>query len=213
MDFDQRRVQLILSLRRMGVTDTAVMAVIESIPREIFVPASLRKHAYEDSSLPIGYQQTLSQPSVVGIMTQALHLTDRMKVLEVGTGSGYQTAILSKLARRVYTIERHQPLLKEAESRFKELHISNITAKCGDGTVGWKEQTPFDRIIVTAASSDLPPVLINQLNMGGIMVAPVGLDENSHTIMRVIRKQNGIETEDLRNVNFVPLIPAEVMVE
>ena len=211
MEFDQRRAQLILALRKIGVTDTAVMAVIEAIPREIFVPSSLRKHAYVDASLPIGYEQTLSQPSVVGIMTQALDINDRMKVLEVGTGSGYQTAILSKLARRVYTIERHQPLLTEAEARFNELQISNITTKCGDGTIGWKEQIPFDRIIVTAASSDLPPVLINQLNVGGIMVAPVGLDETTHTIMRVTRKQNGLETKDLRDVNFVPLIPAEVM--
>ena len=210
MDFDQRRVQLIMALRKIGVTDTAVMAVIESIPREIFVPPSFKKFAYEDSSLPIGYEQTLSQPSVVGIMTQALHLTDRMKVLEVGTGSGYQTAILSKLARRVYTVERHQPLLTEAEARFNELQISNITTKCGDGTIGWKEQSPFDRIIVTAASSDLPPVLINQLGIGGIMVAPIVFDENSHTIMRVIRKQSGIETQDLRDVKFVPLIPTEV---
>ena len=211
MKFDQRRAQLILALRKIGVTDAAVMAVIETIPREIFVPPSLGKHAYVDASLPIGYKQTLSQPSVVGIMTQALHLTDRMKVLEVGTGSGYQTAILSKLARRVYTIDRHQQLLTEAEARFKKLQISNITTKCGDGTIGWKEQIPFDRIIVTAASSDLPPVLINQLNVGGIMVAPVGFDENSHTIMRVTRKQNGLETEDLRDVKFVPLLPAEVM--
>jgi len=210
MNFDQRRVQLILALRRFGVTDTAVMAVIEAIPRENFVPVPFQKHAYEDVSLPIGYEQTLSQPSVVGIMTQALNLTDRMKVLEVGTGSGYQTSILSRLARRVYTIERHQALLERAEARFQELQISNITTKCGDGTIGWKEQTPFDRIIVTAASSDLPPELINQLNIGGIMVAPVGLQRNSHTIMRVTRKRNGLETEDLRDVKFVPLIPAEV---
>ena len=210
MNFDQRRVQIVMALRSIGVTDTAVMAAMESVPREKFVSPSLRQHAYEDASLPIGFEQTLSQPSVVGIMTQALYLTDRMKVLEVGTGSGYQTVILSKLARRVYTVERHKPLLADAESRFNALKISNITTKCGDGTIGWEEQIPFDRIVVTAASLDVPPILASQLTIGGIMVVPIGLDSNSQTIMRVTRKKNGLKIEDLRDVQFVPLIPAEV---
>ena len=211
MNFDHRRVQIVLALRRLGVTDTAVMAAMETIPRELFVPPSLRRHAYEDATLPIGYEQTLSQPSVVGIMTQALRLTDRMKVLEVGTGSGYQTVVLARLARRVYSVERHKPLLENAEARFQDLQINNITTKCGDGTIGWKEQIPFDRIIVTAASLDVPPVLADQLTIGGIMVVPIGLESTLQKIVRVTRTLNGLETEELRDVNFVPLIPTEVL--
>ena len=126
MNFDSRRVQLVLALRKAGITDSKVMAVMESIPRNIYLAPILVKHAYEDVALPIGFEQTLSQPGVVGIMTQALDVTDRMKVLEVGTGSGYQTVVLSKLVRRVYTIERHRELLEKAEKRFKELNISII---------------------------------------------------------------------------------------
>lgn len=212
MNFDHRRVQIVMALRSVGVTDTSVMAAIESIPRENFVPSSLRQHAYEDVTLPIGYGQTLSQPSVVGIMTQSLCLSDRMKVLEVGTGSGYQTAILSKLARRIYTIERHKALVLGAEIRFKDLKISNVTAKYGDGTVGWKEQTPFDRIVVTAASLDVPPILASQLAIGGMMVVPIGVDSQTQTILRVTRKKNGLKIEELRDVNFVPLIPSEAII-
>jgi protein-L-isoaspartate(D-aspartate) O-methyltransferase len=144
-------------------------------------------------------------------MTQALRLTDRMKVLEVGTGSGYQTAVLARLARRVYSIERHKPLLENAEARFQDLQINNITTKCGDGTIGWKEQIPFDRIIVTAASLDVPPVLADQLTIGGVMVVPIGLESTLQKIVRVTRTMNGLETEELRDVNFVPLIPTEVL--
>jgi protein-L-isoaspartate(D-aspartate) O-methyltransferase len=212
MNFDYRRAQLVMALRSIGVTDTSVMGAIESIPREIFVPSFLRQHAYEDATLPIGYEQTLSQPSVVGIMTQALCISDRMKVLEVGTGSGYQTAILAKLARRVYTIERFKPLMVDAEARFKDLKISNITTKCGDGTFGWKEQTPFDRIVVTAASLDVPPILASQLAIGGLMVVPIGVDAQSQKILKVTKKKNGLKIDDLRDVNFVPLIPSEVIV-
>ncbi len=211
MNFDHRKVQIVLALRRLGVTDTVVMAAMEAIPRELFVPPSLRRHAYQDATLPIGYEQTLSQPSVVGIMTQALRLTDRMKVLEVGTGSGYQTVVLARLARRVYSVERHKPLLENAEARFQDLQINNITTKCGDGTIGWKEQIPFDRIIVTAASLDVPPVLADQLTIGGVMVVPIGLESTLQKIVRVTRTMNGLETEELRDVNFVPLIPTEVL--
>ena len=210
MNFDSRRVQLVLALRKAGITDSKVMAVMESIPRNIFLSPILVKHAYEDVALPIGFEQTLSQPGVVGIMTQALAVTDRMKVLEVGTGSGYQTVVLSKLARRVYTIERHRELLKKAEKRFKELKISNITSKYGDGTFGWKAQKPFDRIMVTAASLDIPPILADQLSLGGIMVVPIGQTSDLQSILKVERTEDGFETEEIREVSFVPLIPAEV---
>ena len=210
MNFDSRRVQLVLALRKAGITDSKVMAVMESIPRNIFLAPILVKHAYEDVALPIGFEQTLSQPGVVGIMTQALDVTDRMKVLEVGTGSGYQTVVLSKLVRRVYTIERHRELLEKAEKRFKELKIRNITAKYGDGTFGWKAQEPFDRIMVTAASLDIPPILADQLSIGGIMVVPIGQTSDLQSILKVKRTEDGFETEEIREVSFVPLIPAEV---
>ncbi len=211
MNFDQKKVQIVLALRRAGVTDTDVMAAMESISRDLFVPAGLKRHAYEDVTLPIGYEQTLSQLGIVGIMTQALFLTDRMKVLEVGTGSGYQTVVLAKLARRVYTIERYKPLMRVAETRFQDLRVRNVTTKCGDGTLGWEKQAPFDRIIVTAAALDVPPILSAQLSVGGIMVVPIGYDSDFQAILRVTRNESGFETEELREVNFVPLVPSEVV--
>ena len=208
MNFDHSRALLVMGLRSAGVTDRNVMVAIESVPRELFVPPVLRNHAYADVALPIGHEQTLSQPGIVGIMTQALDLTDRMKVLEVGTGSGYQTTVLARLARRVYTVERHKPLLRVADARFEELKLRNITSRCGDGTLGWEAQNPFDRIIVTAAALDVPPVLADQLTLGGVMVVPIGYDSELQTILRVVRTETGFDTEELRDVKFVPLIPA-----
>ncbi len=210
MNFDHSKALLVMGLRGAGVTDCNVMAAIESVPREIFVPPVLRHHAYANVALPIGHEQTLSQPGIVGIMTQALELTDRMKVLEVGTGSGYQTTVLARLARRVYTVERHKPLLQVAEARFKELKLRNITSKCGDGTLGWEAQNPFDRIIVTAAALDVPPVLADQLTLGGVMVVPIGCESEFQTILRVVRTETGFDTKELRDVKFVPLIPTAV---
>lgn len=198
--------RLILELRSSGVSDSAVLGVIEDIDREVFVPDPLRHNANENTPLPIGFGQTISQPLVVGLMTQALRLTNRMKVLEVGTGSGYQAAILSRLCRRVYTVERHPPLLKQAEERFRALKFTNITAKAADGTLGWPEQAPFERIMVTAAAIDIPPILVNQLAVGGIMVIPVGDDLESQRILRVTKTEDGIDTEDLGGVRFVPLV-------
>jgi protein-L-isoaspartate(D-aspartate) O-methyltransferase len=207
---DYRQARLVLGLRSAGVSDTRVMSAMEAIPREMFVPKAFHHHAYENVTLPIGHQQTLSQPGIVGVMTQALNVTDRSKVLEVGTGSGYQTSVLAKLCRRVYTVERYRPLLAVAEQRFKELKLHNITTKLGDGTLGWVEQTPFERIIVTAAALDVPPVLADQLTLGGIMVVPIGSDPSLQTILKVVRHEDGFEAEELRDVKFVPLIPAEV---
>ncbi len=209
MNQDKRRIRVVLALRKAGVADTRVLAAMEEIPRHLFVPDAFIDKAYDDVALPIGHHQTLSQPSVVGIMSEALSVGERMKVLEVGTGSGYQTAVLARLARRVYTVERHRPLMMGAEKIFSQLCLSNITTRIGDGTLGWPEQEPFSRIIVTAAAADVPPVLADQLDEGGLMVVPVGHDEQSQVIMRVRRQGSGFETEEIRQVRFVPLIPED----
>ncbi|MCC7168195.1 MAG: protein-L-isoaspartate(D-aspartate) O-methyltransferase, partial [Rhodospirillales bacterium] len=173
MSVEARKIRLLMELRRGGVVDTRVLAAIERTPRELFVPQTFQDQAYEDQALPIGRGQTISQPLVVGLMTQALEVGERMKVLEIGTGSGYQAAILARLCRRLYTIERHKPLLKEAEERFKALRLYNITAIAGDGMKGWPDQAPFERIMVTAAATEIPQALVDQLAVGGILVVPV----------------------------------------
>ncbi len=206
---ESRKIRLLMSLRRSGVTDTKVLAAIERVPREVFVPPSFLDQAYEDMALPIGMGQTISQPLVVALMTQALDVGDRHKVLEIGTGSGYQGAVLAKLCRRLYTIERHKELLDLAMRRFADLRIHNLTALCGDGTKGWPEQAPFDRIIVTAAHTGetAPPALIDQLGVGGVMVIPMGDDNRSQRVVRFRRLETGFVREDLWPVRFVPLLP------
>jgi protein-L-isoaspartate(D-aspartate) O-methyltransferase len=206
MSPDSRKIRLIMELRRSGVTDARICGVVERMPRDLFVPEAFRDQAYEDTALPIGCHQTLSAPVVVGRMTQALGLGERMKVLEVGTGSGYHAAVLSKLCRRVYTIERYRELLDEATRRFAELGITNITWKVGDGTLGWPEQAPFERIVVTAAATDVPPVLAAQLAIGGVMVVPIDDGVGDPRLLRVGRDQAGLDTEDLGPIRFVPLI-------
>ena len=207
MSLAARKIRLIMALRRSGVTDTAILAAMERIPRQDFVPDSFHDQAYEDRALPIGQGQTISQPQIVALMTQDLDVTPRHKVLEIGTGSGYQTAVLSRLARRVYTVERHQQLLREAEARFAKLQIHNITAIAGDGMKGWPAQAPFDRIIVTAAASALPEILLDQLALGGIMVLPLGPERGDQELIKLRRSEAGIETEKLCDVRFVPLLP------
>jgi protein-L-isoaspartate(D-aspartate) O-methyltransferase len=206
MSLAARKIRLIMTLRRSGITDTAVLAAIERIPREAFVPPSFLDQAYENRALPIGLGQTLSQPQVVALMTQALAVRPRHKVLEIGTGSGYQAAVLSRLARRVYSIERHRPLLREAERRFTELRLHNITTIAGDGNVGWREQAPFDRIILTAAAAALPLNLFDQLADGGIMVLPFGPDRGDQQLLRATRTADGPKLERLGDVRFVPLL-------
>lgn len=205
-----RKIRLIMKLRKCGITDTGVLAAIERVPREVFIPPQFHDQAYEDTALPIGRGQTISQPLVVASMTQELKLNDRHKVLEIGTGSGYQAAILAKLCRRVYSIERHRPLLATAEQRINELRIRNITCKAADGMKGWIEQAPFDRIIVTAAAGgdEAPPALLAQMSVGGIMVIPMGRDKASQFIYRITRtSEETYETERLMPVRFVPLLP------
>jgi len=180
-------------LRQAGVADGGVLAAMEATPRELFLTDHFKAQAYEDATLPIGYQQTLSAPAVVAKMTEALEITDRMKVLEIGTGSGYQAAVLAQLCRRLYSIERHPALLQDAEDRFQELGLVNITTQAGDGSLGWPEQAPFERIMVTAAAADVPDALLGQLAEGGIMIVPVGLDENDQYLLKLRRGSSVFE--------------------
>ena len=174
-----------MALRNRGIRDTSVLAAMERVPREIFVDQAFAAQAYADQSLPIECGQTISQPFVVAYMTEKLRIDDRMKVLEIGTGSGYQTAVLSHLCRRVYTIERYRTLLQDAELRFQQLGLSNVTAMVGDGTKGWPAQAPFDRIIVTAAAREIPRTLVEQLKPDGILVAPVDVGMGEQELVRV----------------------------
>jgi protein-L-isoaspartate(D-aspartate) O-methyltransferase len=201
-----RKIRLIMELRRAGIADTEVLSAIERIPRDAFTPESFRHQAYENLAIPIGQGQTLSQPQVVALMTQALRASRRTKVLEIGTGSGYQAAVLSRLCRRVYTIERFKELLKTAEARFLALRLHNITARHGDGWKGWREQAPFDRIIVTAAASSIPGALVDQLAEGGLMVLPVGKTSRDQALLRLTRTPDGVKEEHLTDVRFVPLV-------
>jgi protein-L-isoaspartate(D-aspartate) O-methyltransferase len=203
-----RTIRLLLDLRSAGIGDTRVLAAIERVPREAFLPPPFQHQANENVALPIGHGQTVSQPAVVARMTEALEITDRHKVLEIGTGSGYQTAVLARLARRVYTIERHRPLLAEAERRLESLRLRNVTTRAGDGSKGWPEQAPFDRIIVTCAAPFPPQPLAAQLCLGGVMVIPVGEPKRDQRVMRIRRAADGFHVEDLWTVRFVPLVAA-----
>jgi protein-L-isoaspartate(D-aspartate) O-methyltransferase len=209
---DDRRVRvadLILRLRRAGITDRRLVTAIESVPRDVFVPAESRSEAYAERALPIDCGQTISAPVLVAMMTAALEVGERDKVLEIGTGTGYQTAILARLCRRVYTIDRFRTLVAAAESRFRTLHISNITTLVGDGIKGWPEQAPFDRIMVTAAGEEVPETLVKQLRLGGIMVLPVGPADGVQKLLKVVRTESGYDSSELADVRFVPLIPGK----
>ena len=202
----ERKMQFLFALRSKGITDQRVLSAMEKIDRGLFVRGLFAERAYEDMPLPIACGQTISQPSVVGLMTQALDISPRHKVLEIGTGSGYQAAVLSYLARRVYTIERHRTLVSDAKKLFEELDLSNIIPILSDGSRGLQEQAPFDRIIVTAAAEDPPGPLLAQLKEGGIMVIPVGQSDTLQNLIRVTRTEDGYHYDDLRTVRFVPLV-------
>ena len=202
----ERKMQFLFALRSKGVTDSRVLAAMEKIDRGPFVRGLFAERAYEDMPLPIACGQTISQPSVVGLMTQALQVHPRDKVLEVGTGSGYQAAVLSQLARRVYTVDRYRRLVHEARALFDEMELTNITALLGDGSFGLPDQAPFDRILVTAAAEDPPGPLLAQLKIGGIMVVPVGQSDTVQSLIRVVRHENGFDYDELRPVRFVPLV-------
>ena len=204
-EFHTEKALLIMTLRGMGMLDPNVLSAVEAVPRELFVPRALRQHAYENVSLPIALDQTISQPYIVARMTEALQLTGRERVLEIGCGSGYQAAILTFLCRRVYSIERLKPLMVDAENRLRDLRISNISFRHGDGTKGWPEAAPFDRIILTCGSRKIPDILLQQLKIDGIMVAPEGAD-GAQQLVVITRRKTGFDRNIMMPVTFVPLI-------
>ena len=204
-DFLLHRANLIMQLRSQSITDKSILSAVEKVPREKFVPESLRQHAYENASLPIAGNQTISQPYVVARMTQELALKQSDRVLEIGTGSGYQTAILSFLARRIYTVERIRPLLVSAENQLKALKISNVLFRHADGHLGWPEAAPFEKIIVTCQIKNIPETLKAQLKDGGILVAPVG-EAGKEILLKVTRNGDQFKMEELMAVRFVPMV-------
>ena len=206
MDSAERQMQFLFRLRSRGVTNSRVLHAMETIPREAFLDGLFRDRAYEDVALPIPSGQTISAPSVVGLMTQALDVTPRCKVLEIGTGSGYQAAILSRLARRIYTVERHKPLARVASQRLDELGLTNTVVLHVDGTIGLPDQAPFDRIMVTAAAEDVPAPLLAQLREGGALVMPVGHSDQVQTLIKVMKTADGLEYKEFQDVRFVPLV-------
>jgi protein-L-isoaspartate(D-aspartate) O-methyltransferase len=203
---EERLARLVLSLREQGVTDPATLEAIEATPRDLFTEDLFKDRSWEDQALPIACGQTISQPFIVGLMTQALTIEPRSRVLEIGTGSGYQTAILSRMARLVYTVERYRTLMREAENRFRRLGLSNIITRFGDGGEGWPEQAPFDRIIVTAAAPGEPKKLLTQLKPNGVLVAPVGRGSVQQLKRYSGDGQGGHRIETLCEVRFVPLL-------
>ncbi|HEY1719639.1 MAG TPA: protein-L-isoaspartate(D-aspartate) O-methyltransferase [Magnetospirillaceae bacterium] len=205
-----RKIRLLMELRREGITDTRVLSAIERVPREQFIPDTFQDRAYDNAALPIGHGQTISQPLVVATMTQALEIGPRMRVLEVGTGCGYQTAVLCGLARRVYTIELVKELQAEAEKRLLAIRVTNFTAITGDGAKGWPDQAPFDRIIVTAAPKRVPHMLIDQLADDGIMVIPIGEALDDQWLECITKREGRVERKRMMPVRFVPLISAAV---
>lgn len=203
---ETRLARLVLALRSQGVTDPLVLSAIEKTPRDLFTPELFRDRSFEDSALPIACGQTISQPFIVGLMTQALTLEPRARVLEIGTGSGYQTAILSRLARLVYTVERYRTLMRDAEARFGVLGLTNVITRFGDGGEGWQDQAPFDRILVTAAASDEPTRLLAQLKPSGVLVAPVGRGPVQRLLRYAGDGKGGFTQEQLGEVRFVPML-------
>ena len=198
--------QFLFSLRSRGVTNKRVLNAMEHVDRRKYIRGTFEERAYEDTPLPIACGQTISQPSIVALMTEALDVQPRDKVLEIGTGSGYQAAILSQLARRVYTVDRHNQLVRAARALFEVEDITNITVFSADGSYGLPEQAPFDKILLTAASEDPPGPLLEQLRIGGIMVLPVGQSDKVQTLVKILKTEDGLTYHELRSVRFVPLL-------
>jgi protein-L-isoaspartate(D-aspartate) O-methyltransferase len=202
----ERKMQFLFSLRSRGVTNKRVLNAMERVDRGKYIRGIFEHRAYENTPLPIACGQTISQPSIVALMTEALDVQPRDKVLEIGTGSGYQAAILSQLARRVYTVDRHSRLVDEARAVFDAEDFTNIIALIADGSRGLPDQAPFDRIILTAASEDPPGPLLAQLRVGGVMVLPVGQSDTVQTLVKVVKTKDGLDYHELRSVRFVPLL-------
>lgn len=206
MTSQRTRDRLLQRLREEGIHDERVLEAIGNVPRHMFVDEALSSRAYEDTALPIGHGQTISQPYIVALMTQALIAGKRLKkVLEVGTGSGYQTAVLASLVDEVYSVERLEPLMKQARRRLREIGCRNIHIKLSDGSWGWKDHAPYDGIIVTAAPAEVPPALLEQLAPGGRLVIPVG-GSSMQQLLLVQHTDKGLTQERLEHVNFVPLV-------
>ncbi|NJN51021.1 MAG: protein-L-isoaspartate(D-aspartate) O-methyltransferase [Gammaproteobacteria bacterium] len=205
MTSQRTRDRLVNRLRANGITDERVLAVIGMVPRHIFIDEALAHRAYEDTALPIGHGQTISQPYIVALMTQTLLNVPRERVLEIGTGSGYQAAVLAHLVKRVYTVERIGALIDKAKARFKALKLRNVYVKYDDGNLGWPEQAPLDGIIVTAAARTVPDALIEQLAVGGRLIIPVG-DDGTQELLVIDRTADGVREERLEFVRFVPLL-------
>ena len=207
MDYSVARRRMIeQQIVARGISDQRVLEAMLAIPRHLFVEAGLQSHAYGDASLPIGEKQTISQPYMVAAMTAALELKGDERILEIGTGSGYQTAVLSKLVKRVYSVERIALLASRARKILDQLQMSNINIKVGDGTIGWRDQAPFAGILVAAGSPDVPTKYLEQLEIGGKLVLPIG-DQEQQILMRIVRKdEDRFEREQLMGCRFVPLI-------
>ena len=207
---EETRIQaasIVLRLRGLGISDRAVLNAIETVPRTLFVPKAWRHRAYDDWPLPIDCGQTISAPSLVGLMTVALDVSDRHSVLEIGTGSGYHSAVLARLARRVTTIDRFRTLVRSAERRWLALGIRNISAVVADGALGWKRQAPFDRILLHVAVPVPPAKLIPQLSESGILIAPVGAEGGTQRLTLFQRIGQKVDTRDLGSARFLPIIP------
>ncbi|SEA67584.1 protein-L-isoaspartate(D-aspartate) O-methyltransferase [Desulfuromusa kysingii] len=207
MDFTVARRRMVeQQIAARGITDPRVLSAMLTVPRHLFVGTGLQSHAYSDASLPIGEKQTISQPYMVAVMTAALELKGEERILEVGTGSGYQTAVLSRLVKRVYSVERIPILASRARKVLDQLQMSNINIKVSDGTVGWQDQAPFAGILVAAGSPDVPKNYLQQLDVGGKLVLPVG-DQQHQVLTRIIRQEDGtFKREQLMDCRFVPLI-------
>ena len=205
-----KKFDLLMELKKNGVSDKSVLNVIEIVDRSLFVDENLKQKSNLNIALPIDCGQTISQPLVVAHMTQSLNLNNKLRVLEVGTGSGYQSLILSKLSRFVYTVERYSSLKKKAEILLKGLGVNNVFFKHADGGLGWNEQAPFDRIIVTANAPEIPKKLVDQLVENGIMIIPIGDDYSPQVLKKVIKRENRILVENLMQVRFVPLVEGKL---
>ena len=205
-----KKFDLLMELKKNGVSDKSVLNVIEIVDRSLFVDENLKQKSNLNIALPIDCGQTISQPLVVAHMTQCLNLNNKLRVLEIGTGSGYQSLILSKLSRFVYTVERYSSLKKKAEILLKGLGVNNVFFKHADGGLGWNEQAPFDRIIVTANAPEIPKKLVDQLVENGIMIIPIGDDYSPQVLKKVIKRENKILVENLMQVRFVPLVEGKL---